>query len=224
MQAHATRYTSTYFTMTKDYRGTARPQVCRNSSSTDDENPEGHIPRPSDSAQVCKTPGQKSPGKFFYIVRTRNRSRSREQREHALEAVFQKLFDKAVTPSRATPGSVGYDVYTPINFVLAPRSQQTIFIDIAVKPPDGYYAQLMTKSGLATLYELEVEVGVIDSDYMGNIGVILRNNSRKPVEHLAGEQITQLLFVKVATPLLVQVDNLADTQHGQYGFRAHTTV
>ena len=72
-------------------------------------------------------------------------------------------------------------MYTPIDFLLAPRSQQTIFIDIAVKPPDGYYAQPMTKSGLATLYELEVKAGVIDPNYTGNIGVVLQNNSIKPV-------------------------------------------
>ena len=92
-----------------------------------------------------------------------------------------------MTPNWAAPGSVGYDVYTPINFTLAPESQQTIFIDIVVKPPVGYYAQLVTKSRLATRHELEVKVGVIDPDYMGNIGVVLRNNSQKPVERLAGE-------------------------------------
>ena len=43
-------------------------------------------------------------------------------------------------------------------------------------PPEGYYAQLMSKSGLMVLYELEVKAGVIDPDYIGNIGVVLRNN------------------------------------------------
>ena len=50
-----------------------------------------------------------------------------------LEAPFQTLTDKTITPSRATPGSVGYDVYTPIYFILQPQEQKTIFIDI--EPP-----------------------------------------------------------------------------------------
>ena len=93
-----------------------------------------------------------------------------------LEAPFQKLTDKVVTPHRATPGSVGYDVFTPISFTLQSHKQRTIFTDIAVNPPEGHYVQLMSKSGLAVLYELEVKAGVIDSDFIGNMGVVLKNN------------------------------------------------
>ena len=49
-------------------------------------------------------------------------------------------------------------------------------------PPEGYYAQLMSKSGLTVLYELEVKAGVIDPDFTGNIGVVLKNNSDQPIE------------------------------------------
>ena len=90
-------------------------------------------------------------------------------------------------------------------------------------PPEGYYAQLMSKSGLTALYELDVKAGVIDPDYTGNIGVVLKNNSDKAVEHVASEQIAQLLFIKVATPILVQVPSLTKTQHGEYGFGVHST-
>ena len=86
-----------------------------------------------------------------------------------LETFFQKLSDSAITPCRATPESVGYDIFTPVSFVLKQQEQQTIFIDIAVCPPEGYYAQLMLKSGLTVQYKLEVKAGVIDPDYMGNI-------------------------------------------------------
>ena len=89
---------------------------------------------------------------------------------------------KAITPHCSTLGSVGYDLFTPINFTIQPQEQRTIFIDLAVTPPEGYYAQLMSKSGLTVLYELEVKAGVINLDYTGNIGVVLKNNSRKPVE------------------------------------------
>ena len=139
-----------------------------------------------------------------------------------LETPFQKLSEKAITPRQATPGSVGYDLFTPIDFQIQPKEQKTVFIDLAIAPPEGYYTQLMSKSGLTVLYRLEVKAGVIDPDYTGNIGVVLKNNSEQPIERLVGEQIAQLLFIKVATPTLVQVTSLAKTERGEYGFGAHT--
>ena len=117
---------------------------------------------------------------------------------------------------------MGYDLFTPINFKIQPKEQKTVFIDLAITPPEGYYAQLMSKSGLTVLYELEVKAGVIDPDFTGNIGVVLKNNSDQPIKRLAGEQIAQLLFIKVATPILIQATSLAVTKQGEYGFAAHT--
>ena len=117
---------------------------------------------------------------------------------------------------------MGYDLFTPIDFQIQPKEQKTVFTDLAIAPPEGYYAQLMSKSGLTVLYQLEVKAGVIDPDFTGNIGVVLKNNSDQPIERLAAEQIAQLLFIKVATPTLVQVTSLARTEQGEYGFGAHT--
>ena len=74
------------------------------------------------------------------------------------------------------------------------------------------------------LYELEVKAGVIDLDYTGNIGVVLKNNSESLFERVIGEPIAQLLFVKVVTPKLVQVQNLTPTQRGGDGFGTHSAV
>ena len=162
-----------------------------------------------------EVPGQKGAGRFFCVSGTRSESGSGKSQESAtLKTLFQKLSTKAITPHRSTPGSVGYDLYTPYGFTLQPQEQKTIFIDLAVTPPTGYYAQLMSKSGLTVLYELEVKARVIDPDYTGNIGVVLRNNSKEPVKRVTGEPIAQLLFIKFATPQLVQVPNLTQTQRG----------
>ena len=82
----------------------------------------------------------------------------------------------------------------PFDFTIQPQEQKTIFVDLAVTPLAGYYIQLMSKSGLTVLYKLEVKAGVIDLDYTGNIGVVLRNNSKEPVGRVTGEPIAQLLF------------------------------
>ena len=117
---------------------------------------------------------------------------------------------------------MGYDLFTPIDFLIQPNKQKTVFIDLAVMPREGYYAQLMSKLGLMALYELEVKAGVIDPNFTGNIRVVLKNNSDQLIEHVAGKQIAQLLFIKVATPILVQVTSLVKTERGEYGFRVHT--
>ena len=115
-----------------------------------------------------------------------------------------------------------YDLFTPIDFQIPPKEQKNVFIDLAIAPPEGYYAQLMSKSGLTVLYELEVKAGVIDPDFTDNIGVVLKNNSDQPIECIAGEQIAQLLFIKVATPTLMKVTSLAKTEWGKYRFGAQT--
>ena len=140
-----------------------------------------------------------------------------------LKACFQKLSHRAISTHQATPGSVGYDLCTPINFVIQPKTQKTVFIDLAITPPEGHHAQLMSKSGLTVQHQLDVKAGVIDPDYTGNIGIVLRNNSDKIIERAAGKPIAQLLFIKVATPILIQVSGLVQTQHGDYGFGAHST-
>ena len=117
---------------------------------------------------------------------------------------------------------MGYDLFTPVDFLIQPNEQKTVFVDLAVTPPEGYYAQLMSKSGLMVLYELEVKARVIDPDFTGNIGVVLKNNSDQLIECVAGEQIAQPLFIKVATPILIQVTSLAKTEQDEYGFGAHT--
>ena len=141
---------------------------------------------PQNSLQVCRTLGQE------ILIGAERAGRLTHQgggdfwpsqgEEHCVNFRFVKLSPNAFTPRRATPGAVGYDLFTPINFVLRPKEQSTVFIDIAVQIPDGYYGQIVSKSGITALHEVTVRAGVIDPDYTGNIGVILKNDSKKPFE------------------------------------------
>ena len=119
---------------------------------------------------------------------------------------------------------MGYDLFTPVKFVLRPKEQNTIFIDIAVQIPDGYYGQIVAKSGITAAHEVIVRAGIIDPDYTGNIGVILKNDSKKSFERLVGQPIAQLLFIRVATPFLVAVEQLPPTQRGSDGFGMHSAT
>ena len=120
-QMHPTRYVSMYHMTTKDYRGCARSPHCRNTPSADDKNLEGCFPGPSTSPQICETPRQEGAGRLFCITGARDPSRSRELHRHSvLETYFQKLSEKAISPHQATPGSVGYDLFTPVDFLIQP--------------------------------------------------------------------------------------------------------
>ena len=125
--------------MTEDYRGCAQGSLSRDPPSTNDKDSEGCLSGSPNSTQICKTLGQESSGRFFCITGIRDSSQPREHRGHVvLKTFFQKLMEKAITPHRATSGSVGYDLYTPIDFVIQLREQKTILIDLAVSPPEGY--------------------------------------------------------------------------------------
>ena len=87
----------------------------------------------------------------------------------------------------------------------------------------GYYGQISTKSGSNTL-QVDSRASVIDPDYTGYIGVVIKNYSRQPFERLAGDPIAQLLFIKVAMPFLVLVDQFDKIVCGPHGFGAHDNV
>ena len=187
--------------MTKDYRGCTQGTFSRNSSGPDDQDPEKCLSGSPDSTQIREAFGQKGTSRFLYITGIRDRPQTGEYRGYlVLETFFQKLTEKAITPRRVTAGSVGYDLFMPIDFEIQSKEQKIIFIDLAASAPKGHYAQLMSKSGLTVSYELEVKAGVINPDFTGNIGVVLRNNSDKSIKCASGDSIAQLLFIKIATP------------------------
>ena len=78
--------------------------------------------------------------------------------------------------------SVGYDLFTPIDFRIKPKAWKVIFLDYALGIPEGDYGRIASKSSLALNYSIDVKAGVVDRGYRGNIGVILKNNSEVPFQ------------------------------------------
>ena len=138
---HSSCYISTCHTMTEDYRRCPRTTTTPSgdSPSTNDKDSEGCFPGSSDSIQVCETFLQDGSGRFFCVTGVRDNTRSREPGRHqVLKTYFQKLSKRAISPHQATPGSVGYDLFTPIDFIIQTKEQKTVFIDLAITPPEGY--------------------------------------------------------------------------------------
>ena len=93
---------------------------------------------------------------------------------------YQPLSDRCTPPERAMPDSIGYDLFTPIDFRIKPKAHKVIFLDYALGIQEGNYGRIASKSGLALDYGIDVKAGVVDRGYQGNVGVILKNDSDIP--------------------------------------------
>ena len=123
-------------------------------------------------------------------------------------------------PSRATPGSSGYDVFSRIDTVLEPGEFKGIPTGIALEIPEGYEVQVRPRSGLALKHGIGIlnSPGTIDSDYRGEVVVILFNFSRKPFEIKRGDRIAQIVPLKIPACEIVETDELSSTDRGEGGF------
>ena len=134
-----------------------------------------------------------------------------------IELPFVKMSTDAVTPKRATEGSVGLDFYSPANYIIPPHSQLLIPTQIKLRIPLGHYGILASKSGLAILHQLHVGAGVIDPDYTGEIMVLLINTASRVHPIIRGDPIAQLILEKVSIPILKEVKELPPTTRGAHG-------
>lgn len=131
-------------------------------------------------------------------------------------------------PKAGTPGSAGVDLHAALeeDLCLEPGDRATVPTGIAVAIPPGYEGQVRARSGLARRYGLTIPnaPGTIDSDYRGEVEVLLLNAGRGPVTIRRGDRVAQLVISPVATPEWEEVegpDALGATGRGPGGF-GHT--
>lgn len=134
-----------------------------------------------------------------------------------MEVKIQKLSEDAILPKRGTVDSAGYDLYSTTSLTMMPWTRKLIPLDLIINVPKEHYGRIAPRSGLA-LKGIDVAAGVIDSDYLGNVGVILVNNSDVEYNVSKGDRIAQLIFEKISTPLIVESKIFIDTERGQGGF------
>ena len=135
---------------------------------------------------------------------------------------YEKLSDRVKAPKRATPGSIGLDLFTPTDMFIPAKEQVLIHTDLILVPTQGNYIRIASKSSLALKYGLTVEGGVVDPDYRGNVRVLLRNNSDEAHILEQGEAIAQVIMEKAAMPEVVEMKIAKDTQRGTSGFGSTT--
>jgi dUTP pyrophosphatase len=123
-------------------------------------------------------------------------------------------------PSYASDGAAGLDVVAAEASTLAPGARHAVATGFAIAIPEGYEVQVRPRSGLALKHGITClnTPGTIDSDYRGEVKVILANLGAEPFEIRRGERIAQLVPAAVQRAAFREVDDLDSTERGSGGF------
>ena len=123
-------------------------------------------------------------------------------------------------PAYATPGAAGMDVLAAEDVTLAPGARHAVATGFSVAIPAGFEIQVRPRSGLALKHGLSVPntPGTIDSDYRGELKVILINHGAEPFAVERGDRIAQLVLAPVTRAAWDEVAELDDTARGAGGF------
>ena len=123
-------------------------------------------------------------------------------------------------PAYATPGAAGMDVVAAEEATLAPGGRHAVATGFSVAIPEGFEIQVRPRSGLALKHGITVPntPGTIDSDYRGELKVILINHGAEPFPIHRGDRIAQLVLAPVTLAAWVEVAELDETERGAGGF------
>ena len=140
-----------------------------------------------------------------------------------IKAVSDKIGKDIPCPFYATAGAAAMDLCACVDapVEVAPRALVSIPTGIAIALPSAEYVALVfARSGLGIKHGIALSngVGVIDSDYRGELHVGLRNYSREAYAIQPGERVAQLVILPVCLPELAEVEELSETARGQGGF------
>ena len=135
---------------------------------------------------------------------------------------IKKLNEKAIIPTYGSEFSAGADLYAceGEDVTIAPGETRLVHTGISMAIPQGYVGLIYARSGLASKRGLAPanKVGVIDSDYRGEIMVALHNHSNEAQTVCDGERIAQMVFTAYMGASFCEVEELDATQRGEGGF------
>ena len=130
----------------------------------------------------------------------------------------QKLSNSATLPKRSTDGAAGYDLCASQDCTIPAGGKGLVKTKLSISFPTGLYARIAPRSGLALKRFIDVGAGVVDSNYRGEVGVVLFNHGDQDFEVKMGDRIAQLILEKIDTPPVEEVQGLNNTVHGSGGF------
>jgi dUTP pyrophosphatase len=125
---------------------------------------------------------------------------------------------EAEVPRKATLGAAGFDLVSVESVVIPGDSHKRISTGLTLAIPDGYFGRIVARSGLSYLHGIIVGAGIIDSDYRGNISVLLFNTTPVPCDIGVGDRIAQLMIERSVNVDFRVKDMLQHTPRGAGGF------
>ena len=138
---------------------------------------------------------------------------------------FVKLHPEASLPEKGTEGAAAFDLRACIEYPVTVHPGETVKIPTGLKmeTPIGFASLLFPRSGLALKHGITLAncVGVVDSDYRGEIGIALVNQKPEPFTIHPNDRVAQLALVPVVDFEPVETDELSDTERAEGGF-GHT--
>ena len=140
-----------------------------------------------------------------------------------MEVKIKKLSENAIIPTRGSDQAAGYDLYACLSSAVVqimPQTNQMISTGLSIEIPEGYFGAIFARSGLASKKGLRPAncVGVIDSDYRGEIKVCLYNDNSIVNTIVSGERIAQLVLLPYEPIDFVEANELNETDRGDGGF------
>ena len=134
----------------------------------------------------------------------------------------KKLRDDAIIPTQGSQYAAGYDLYAAIDTPITIKSEETVKIGtgLAFELPEGFFAGIFARSGLATKQGLRPAncVGVVDCDYRGEVIVAIHNDSNRNTVIAPGDRIAQMILLPYQSMEFTEVSNLSETNRGDGGF------
>ncbi len=137
-----------------------------------------------------------------------------------LEVKVRLLRPEGRLPRRASPGAAGYDLFAAEPVLVPARGRALVPTAIAIQLPEGYEAQVRPRSGLALHEGVSAHFGTIDTDYRGELMVLLQSDRDADYAVAAGERVAQLVLAPIVTAVFHEGE-LDGTQRGEGGF-GHT--
>jgi dUTP pyrophosphatase len=121
-------------------------------------------------------------------------------------------------PAYSSEGAAGADLHAAEDVTLAAGARAAVATGLHLEIPVGHVGLIWPRSGLAVRHGLDTLAGVIDSDYRGEVRVVLVNHGPETVRLARGDRIAQLLVQRVERGAFMRVDSLVESERGQGGF------
>ncbi|CAI2313936.1 unnamed protein product [Caenorhabditis sp. 36 PRJEB53466] len=131
---------------------------------------------------------------------------------------FTKLNENAQMPTYGSAAAAGADLYSAEDVVVPARGKFCVSTGLQLELPFGYYGRVAPRSGLAAKHFIDVGAGVVDSDYRGELKVLLFNFNDTAFEVKKGDRIAQLICERIAHCTYEEADDLENTDRGAGGF------